>query len=85
MGFATVVAALCAPGAPGAVTRKGVDMDPQSTNLELNETTRVSPTLTSPAAPPQPEKGAIGIAFVVWLFGGGLGLAVLIFVLLKVF
>lgn len=36
-------------------------------------------------AAPQEEKGAIGIAFLVWLFGGGLGLAILIFVLPKVF
>jgi hypothetical protein len=32
-----------------------------------------------------PQKGAIGAAFLVWLFGGGLGLALLIFVLLKIF
>jgi hypothetical protein len=31
------------------------------------------------------EKGAIGIALVVWLLGGGLGLAVLVFLLAKVF
>ena len=31
----------------------------------------------------QPEKGAIGAAFLVWLFGGGLGLAVLVFLALK--
>lgn len=37
------------------------------------------------SASPQQEKGAIGIAFLVWLFGGGLGLAVLVFLLLKVF
>ncbi len=30
------------------------------------------------------EKGAIGIAFLVWLFGGGLGVAIFVFVLLKV-
>jgi hypothetical protein len=29
------------------------------------------------------ERGAIGIAFLVWLFGGGLGLALLVFVLLR--
>ena len=28
--------------------------------------------------------GAIGAAFLVWLLGGGLGLAVLVFILLKV-
>jgi hypothetical protein len=33
----------------------------------------------------QPEKGAIGWAFLVWLFGGGLGLAVVVFLLLKIF
>ena len=32
-----------------------------------------------------PERaGAIGAAFLVWLLGGGLGLAVLVFVILKV-
>lgn len=37
-------------------------------------------------SPAQPEeKGAIGIAFLVWLLGGGLGLAVLVFLLLKIF
>lgn len=30
------------------------------------------------------RKGAAGPAFLVWLFGGGLGLAVVVFVLLKV-
>jgi hypothetical protein len=31
-----------------------------------------------------PERaGAIGWAFLVWLFGGGLGLAILVFVVLK--
>ena len=29
------------------------------------------------------EKGAIGWAFLVWLLGGGLGLAVVVFVVLK--
>jgi hypothetical protein len=33
----------------------------------------------------QEEKGAIGAAFLVWLLGGGLGLAVLVFLLLKIF
>ena len=27
--------------------------------------------------------GALGWAFLVWLFGGGLGLAILVFILLK--
>ena len=31
------------------------------------------------------EKGAAGWAFLVWLFGGGLGLAVVVFILLKLF
>ncbi|HEV7299797.1 MAG TPA: hypothetical protein VGN72_10560 [Tepidisphaeraceae bacterium] len=31
-----------------------------------------------------PERaGAIGIAFLVWLFGGGLGLALIVFLVLK--
>ena len=34
---------------------------------------------------PAEERGAIGIAFLVWLLGGGLGLAVLVFILLKLF
>jgi hypothetical protein len=34
---------------------------------------------------PQPEKGAAGWAFLVWLFGGGLGLAIVVFVVLKLF
>ena len=33
----------------------------------------------------QEEKGAIGWAFLVWLFGGGLGLAILVFLILKMF
>lgn len=57
-------------------------MDPQNTKLQLNASAPVPPSL-NPAS--QEEKGAIGIAFLVWLFGGGLGLAVLIFILLKVF
>ena len=55
-------------------------MDPQNMKLDLNASTAAPLTPTS-----EPEKGAIGIAFLVWLFGGGLGLAILIFVLLKVF
>ena len=31
------------------------------------------------------EKGAIGIALIVWLLGGSLGLAVLVFLLAKMF
>lgn len=30
-----------------------------------------------------PEKGAVGWAFLVWLFGGGLGLAIVVFIILK--
>jgi hypothetical protein len=30
------------------------------------------------------RRGAIGWAFLVWLFGGGLGLAILVFILLRV-
>lgn len=60
-------------------------MDPQTTKLELNASTALQPTLDPASAYPQQEKGAIGIAFLVWLFGGGLGLAVLVFILLKVF
>jgi len=33
----------------------------------------------------EPERGAIGIAFLVWLFGGGLGIAIVVFILLKLF
>jgi len=29
------------------------------------------------------RRGAIGWAFLVWLFGGGLGLAILVFIILK--
>ena len=39
----------------------------------------------SQALAPQPEKGAVGIALLVWLFGGGLGLALAVFILLKIF
>ncbi|MGE0867883.1 MAG: hypothetical protein AB7P03_04950 [Kofleriaceae bacterium] len=39
-----------------------------------------------PKAPvQQPERGAIGAAFLVWLLGGGLGLAIIVFLLLKIF
>ena len=31
------------------------------------------------------QRGAIGWAFLVWLLGGSFGLAVLVFILLKVF
>lgn len=33
----------------------------------------------------QPEKGAAGAAFLVWLLGGSVGLALLVFLLLKIF
>ena len=53
--------------------------------------TQPTKSLDVPASPTQAlqvtgapeEKGAIGVAFLVWLFGGGLGLAILAFVLLK--
>lgn len=59
-------------------------MESQLTKLQLDAPTGVAQTLDQGLAPP-PEKGAIGIALLVWLFGGGLGLAVLIFILLKIF
>lgn len=40
---------------------------------------------TTQAVKRDPERGAIGAAFLVWLLGGGLGLAVLVFILLKIF
>lgn len=55
-------------------------MDPHNTKLQ---------PIGTPVAPLEPaseqprEKGAIGVAFLVWLFGGGLGLAILVFVLVK--
>lgn len=39
----------------------------------------------SELTPREEEKGAIGWAFLVWLLGGGLGLAVLVFIVLKLF
>ncbi len=33
--------------------------------------------------PNHKERGAAGWAFLVWLFGGGLGLAIVVFILLK--
>ena len=48
--------------------------------------TQLRTTETSHPLAKQPEeRGAIGIALIVWLLGGGLGLAVLVFVLLKLF
>lgn len=41
------------------------------------------PEPTSPRIKSDEQRGAIGIAFIVWLLGGGLGLALLVFVLLK--
>lgn len=43
---------------------------------------QIIPKKSSELAPRQ-ERGAIGWAFLVWLFGGGLGLAILVFVILK--
>jgi hypothetical protein len=45
----------------------------------------LSPNNEPKALMQQPERGAIGPAFLVWLLGGGLGLAILVFLLLKVF
>lgn len=62
-------------------------MSSQTEPTELQETAATPLVKTTPARLPvrQPEKGAIGIAFLVWLFGGGLGLALLVFILLKLF
>ena len=48
------------------------------------ETTTLQP-IEHGALQKSEEKGAIGAAFLVWLFGGGLGLAILVFLLLKIF
>jgi hypothetical protein len=40
---------------------------------------------TAVAVENKEEKGAIGIALIVWLLGGSLGLAVLVFLLAKMF
>jgi hypothetical protein len=62
-------------------------MQASLTNLEdlptSNETALTKPEGKELARPV--ERGAIGIAFLVWLLGGGLGLALLVFVLLKIF
>lgn len=59
-------------------------MNAQSTKShDLATSTPTPPALERVSAPPPEEKGAIGVALLVWLFGGGLGLAILVFVLLK--
>ena len=60
-------------------------MEAQNTRFQQMVVTTPAPAALEHGSAPPPEKGAIGIAFLVWLFGGGLGLAILIFVLLKVF
>jgi hypothetical protein len=50
----------------------------------MQDNTKLVPS-TSNVPAKQEEKGAIGAAFLVWLLGGGLGLAVIVFLLLKVF
>ena len=72
-------------GRSAAAPQKGADMEAQSTKFQqMIASSSMPPALVHSSAPPQ-EKGAIGIAFLVWLFGGGLGLALLIFILLKLF
>jgi hypothetical protein len=44
--------------------------------------TQEDPTTATPA---NPEKGALGIALLVWLLGGSLGLVLLVFLLAKIF
>lgn len=44
---------------------------------------QLEPTTPTEIAKPAEQRGAIGVAFLVWLLGGGLGLAVLVFVILK--
>ncbi|MGE0548858.1 MAG: hypothetical protein AB7O24_20415 [Kofleriaceae bacterium] len=60
-------------------------MDPQSTNVQHIATPNPPQQAPDQAVAVPQEKGAIGAAFLVWLFGGGLGLAILVFLLLKVF
>ena len=55
-------------------------------NPETSDTSLVTTTPDQPVvAGKEGERGAIGIALLVWLLGGGLGLAVLVFILAKVF
>jgi hypothetical protein len=51
----------------------------------MQATLTKTPTQTNPELPPRPEeRGAIVPAFLVWLLGGGLGLAILVYLLLRV-
>ncbi len=58
-------------------------MEAQSSKLAVSTPTSMQ-LVPEASAPPQ-EKGAIGAAFLVWLLGGGLGLAIVVFLLLKIF
>ncbi|MBA3395332.1 MAG: hypothetical protein H0T89_21970 [Deltaproteobacteria bacterium] len=60
-------------------------METPSTKFQETPALPSIPPAQELATAPRQEKGAIGIAFLVWLFGGGLGLALLIFILLKLF
>jgi hypothetical protein len=40
---------------------------------------------STPVAGQEDEKGAVGVALIVWLLGGSLGLALLVFLLLRLF
>lgn len=48
-------------------------------------TTSITPAPTSAVPAKKEERGAIGIALLVWLLGGGLGLALLVFLVAKIF
>jgi hypothetical protein len=60
-------------------------MEAQSTKLQRLAAARSTPPAPEQAPAPPQEKGAAGIALLVWLLGGSLGLALLVFVLLKLF
>ena len=62
---------------------KGAHMEAPNTKSHDVAATPLTPPTLQRVAAPQEEKGAIGAALLVWLFGGGLGLALLVFVLLK--
>jgi hypothetical protein len=69
-----------------AVPRKETQMqNPMLRNDPDTAPVHVSLEEPAPAVGEPEEKGAIGIALVVWLLGGGLGLALLVFLLAKVF
>lgn len=44
---------------------------------------QLEPVRPGEIASSEEPRGAIGIALIIWLFGGGLGLAILVFILLK--